>query len=154
MKNHLSSEACTEISKALNTYLANSTLVYYKAHGFHWNVEGSNFYSLHLMFEKFYQELWESLDDTAERVRALGHHVPGNLADLLKCATIKETTSIPSDHEMVKILRENFMELSKNAHMVEDIADKHKDTITTDMMTEQAAFLEKSAWMLKSTLTD
>ena len=154
MANHLDSDAYRNISNALTSYLANSTIVYFKTHVFHWNVVGPEFYSLHLMFEKFYQEIWESLDDTAERIRALHHKTPENLSKLLTLATIKEAPSLPQHNIMVKVLREDYLELAKNASTVGELADKYGDTVTTDMMTEHSNFLEKAAWMLQSTVTD
>ena len=38
----------------------------------HWNVEGINFHSLHLMFDAQYTMLAEDVDVLAERLRALG----------------------------------------------------------------------------------
>ena len=52
--------------------LANSYLLYLKAHNFHWNVEGSRFRSLHKMFKEHDRDLWNAMDDIAERIRALG----------------------------------------------------------------------------------
>ncbi len=153
MTKYLTVEAQGEVVKALTTYLANSTVVYYKTHAFHWNVKGSEFYSLHLLFEKFYQEIWESLDETAERIRALGGEAPESLTELLKLSTIREATSSPAHTDMVKILKEDFLELAKNAHDAGEVADKHLDRVTTDMMTAQAGSLEKAAWMLRSTIT-
>lgn len=154
MANTSSHRERRNIVKALNEYLADTAVTYYKTHGFHWNVEGQNFYSLHLMFEKFYEELWESMDEIAERVRALGEKVPPSLKELLKNATIKEATTAPTASVMVKVLREDYLNLAKKAHEVGSIADAQGDRVTTDMMTEKATFLEKAAWMLQSTLTD
>lgn len=154
MANHFSSEAYHEITGALNQYLADTTVVYYKSHTFHWNVQGANFYSLHLMFEKFYQQIWESMDEIAERTRALGGKTPEGLSELLKLATIKEAPSLPACHIMVKVLRADYLALANKAREVSAIAEKHNDPVTTDMMTEKRNFLEKAAWMLQSTLND
>ena len=42
----------------------------YKKH--HWQVSGPTFYSLHLLFDKHYEEQVELVDDLAERVQSLG----------------------------------------------------------------------------------
>jgi starvation-inducible DNA-binding protein len=143
-----------QIAEALTEYLADVTVVYYKTHGFHWNIEGSNFYSLHIMLEKFYEEIWESMDEVAERIRALGEKVPPGLADLLKIASIKEAETSPKSPIMVPVLRGDYLALAKKSHDVGVIATSFGDTITTDMMTAKATFLEKAAWMLQSSTTD
>ncbi len=154
MTNQPSAEDYRKIAKALKGYLADTTITYYKTHGFHWNVEGQNFYSLHLMFEKFYEELWESMDEIAERIRALGEKAPPSLAELLKEGTIEEALTTPIPLLMVLALRKDYLDLAKKAHEVGSIADGAGDRITTDMMTAKATFLEKAAWMLQSSTTD
>ncbi len=143
-----------EIVESLNVFLADTTIVYYKTHAFHWDVEGANFYSLHLMFEKFYTELWQSMDEIAERIRALGEKVPPNFADLLKNATILENETAPQSQAMLRILRDDYYALAEKAYEVCAIANTREDLATVDMMTKRAAFLEKAAWMLHSTIND
>lgn len=144
------SESQHEIIQALTKYLADTAIVYFKTHGYHWNVEGETFYSLHLMFEKFYISLWESMDEVAERIRALGAKTPGTYMELLKHSTIQETEAIPAPHIMVKNLHDDYLILAKKAQEVASLADVHGDLVTTDLLTQKAAFLEKAAWMLQS----
>ena len=150
MTDHLSAEGRKEITTALTEYLANTAVVYFKTHGFHWNVEGSNFYSLHQMFEKFYQELWESMDEVAERIRTFGEYTPAGLSELLNHASIQESIGAPASHIMISTLREDYLILAKKAQEVGALASEYGDVVTTDMMTEKATFLEKAAWMLQS----
>jgi starvation-inducible DNA-binding protein len=153
MTTYLSSEAHQKVALALKDYLADATLVYFKTHTFHWNVEGPHFYSLHLMFEKFYETIWESLDEIAERVRALGEKTPPNLEALLKMASLKESVTNLDAPKMVTILHEDYLALAKKAHEVGAIAESFGDQVTTDIMTEKATFLEKAAWMLQASMT-
>ena len=66
------------IAGGLGRVLADSTVLYAKTHGFHWNVTGPMFNTLHLMFEQHYLELATAVDLIAERIRALGHPAPGS----------------------------------------------------------------------------
>ena len=58
--------------EALNQTLADTTVLrdMYKKH--HWQVSGPTFYSLHLLFDKHYQEQAELVDMIAERIQSLG----------------------------------------------------------------------------------
>ncbi len=151
---HISPAPHHQIATALKEYLADTAVVYFKTHGFHWNIEGENFYGLHLMLEKFYEELWESLDEIAERIRALGEKTPSSLTELLRIATFTEIEAAPANNIMVKVLHQDYSHLAKKAYEVGSIADAQGDRVTTDMMTAKATFLEKAAWMLQSTATD
>ena len=61
-----------EIAQGLSRLLADTYVLYGNTHGFHWNVTGPMFNTLHLMFMDQYTELWTALDVIAERIRALG----------------------------------------------------------------------------------
>jgi starvation-inducible DNA-binding protein len=104
------------------------------------------------MFEKFYTKLWKSMDEIAERIRALGEKAPSNFVELLSKATILENETAPLSYVMVQTLRNDYFALAENAKKICVIATAHEDLITADMMTRKAAFLEKAAWMLHSTL--
>lgn len=140
-----------EIIKHLNQFLANTAVVYYKTHTFHWNVEGPDFYSLHLFFEKFYTFLWEFLDDLAERIRFLGEQTPPSLIALLKNATIEEGEVTPAAHIMVRQLLQDYIKLEQDAYAVCEVANSLNDFATLDMITKFLGTLEKAIWMLRST---
>ena len=65
-----------QIAAGLGQVLADTSVLYAKTHGFHWNVTGPMFNTLHLMFMGQYTELWNALDVIAERIRALGFPAP------------------------------------------------------------------------------
>ena len=56
------------IADGLGRMLADTYVLYGKTHGFHWNVTGPMFNTLHLMFMEHYTELWNALDEIAERI--------------------------------------------------------------------------------------
>ena len=68
----ISQDQRQQIADGLGRLLADTWVLYGKTHGFHWNVTGPMFNSLHGMFDTQYNELWDSLDEIAERIRALG----------------------------------------------------------------------------------
>ena len=70
-----------KIAEGLSRFLSDSFTLYLKTHNFHWNITGPMFNSLHVMFEGQYTEQWNALDETAERIRALGFNAPGSYAE-------------------------------------------------------------------------
>src|SRR3954471_18590175 len=91
------SEQLAEVAHALNKILADEFVLYTKTLNAHWNVEGPDFYSKHLFFEKQYNELSEILDEVAERIRTLGHYAPATLADFLNLTHLTEESRGPND---------------------------------------------------------
>jgi Ferritin-like domain len=70
--------------------LADTSTLYLKTHGYHWNVVGPMFHSLHLMFEQQYLELRDAVDVIAERIRALGSLAPGSYAELARLSSVAD----------------------------------------------------------------
>src|SRR6186713_2471079 len=97
-------KARKQISEGLAGLLADTYTLYLKTHGFHWNVEGPMFNTLHLMFMTQYTELWGALDAIAERIRALGFPAPGTGKDFAQLTSIEETEGVPDALEMVRLL--------------------------------------------------
>ena len=69
----ISPENLKEAATLLNTMLADEYLLYTKTRNAHWNIQGKNFNELHKFFESQYDLLDIIIDDTAERVRSVGH---------------------------------------------------------------------------------
>ena len=139
-----------QIADGLGRLLADTWVLYGKTHGFHWNVTGPMFNSLHGMFDTQYNELWDSLDDIAERIRALGIPAPFGDSKLTQLATIKEADSIPTAMEMVAQLVADHEAVARTARSVFEIADAANDQPSADLLTQRLQVHEKTAWMLRS----
>lgn len=140
------------IADGLAHLLADTYTLYLKTHGYHWNVTGPLFNTLHLMFETQYNELWMAMDEIAERIRALGVYAPGSGADFAKRANIGEADGVPGAEEMLADLAKGHERLAKTAREAFSAADKADDQPTMDLLTQRMQASEKTAWMLRSML--
>lgn len=141
------------VCKGLNKLLADSYLLYLKTQNYHWNVTGKMFSSLHMLFEKQYQEQAMAIDVVAERIRALGEYAPGSFAAFSRVSSIKEETSIPSAEEMIHNLVQGNEAVVTTAREIISLADGCEDDVTSDLMIERMQVHEKNAWMLRSLIT-
>jgi len=84
----LSEEVCMESVERLNQILVDTMTLrdLYKKH--HWQVSGSTFYQLHLLFDKHYGEQVELVDQIAERIQLLGGVSYAMAADVAEQTTI------------------------------------------------------------------
>ncbi|MCS5690892.1 DNA starvation/stationary phase protection protein [Cyanobium sp. FGCU-6] len=142
----------TSIAEGLGRVLADSTVLYAKSHGFHWNVTGPMFNTLHLMFMEQYTELWTALDAIAERIRALGLPAPFGGATYGRLASIPEAEGVPTALAMVKELVEGHEAVARTIRSVFALADEANDQPTADLLTQRLQIHEKTAWMLRSLL--
>lgn len=106
----LSEEVRNSSAGRLNQVLADTMTLrdLYKKH--HWQVSGPDFYQLHLLFDKHYEEQSELVDGLAERIQALGGVAIAMAAD------VAETTKIqrpPKDREDAVTQMERLLEAHK-----------------------------------------
>jgi starvation-inducible DNA-binding protein len=141
-----------QIASGLGRVLADTYMLYFKTHGFHWNVEGPMFNTLHDMFMQQYTELWEAVDLVAERIRALGFPAPGTYREYAKLTSIEETEGVPEAMEMVRILVKGHEAVARTLRSVFPSAEDADDQSTIDLLTERMRVHEKTAWMLRSLL--
>jgi starvation-inducible DNA-binding protein len=80
----LGNKVCTASIAALNQVLADTMTLrdLYKKH--HWQVAGSTFYQLHLLYDKHYEEQSALVDMIAERIQVLGGISLAMAADVAK----------------------------------------------------------------------
>lgn len=140
------------ISNGLSRMLADSFFLYLKTHNYHWNVTGPMFQTLHVMFMDQYTELWNALDEIAERIRSLGFPAPGTMKDFAKLSSIKEVDGVPSAEDMIRDVIIGSQTVTRTAREVLEIADKANDQPTLDLLTQRLQIHEKNAWMLRSLL--
>jgi starvation-inducible DNA-binding protein len=148
----LSQEQRDTIADGLGRLLADTYVLYGKTHGFHWNVTGPMFNTLHLMFMEQYTELWTALDEIAERIRALGLMAPHGGSTLAGLSSIPEAEQHPPALDMVRELVAGHEAVARTARSVFALADAADDQPSADLLTQRLQVHEKTAWMLRSLL--
>src|SRR5687768_8007357 len=79
-----------DLALSVAELLASSYILYLKTQSYHWNVTGPQFTSLHLLFERQYQEFIPAIDELAERIRALNFRAPGTFREFQSLSCITE----------------------------------------------------------------
>jgi len=141
-----------KIAEGLSKLLADDFSLYLKTHGFHWNVTGPMFNSLHVMFETQYNELWLANDVIAERIRALDVYAPGSYTQFGRLTSIKEENGVPEWKDMVQQLVDGHETAARTGRIVFKLADAADDQPSADLITQRLEAHEKTAWMLRSLL--
>jgi starvation-inducible DNA-binding protein len=142
----------TGVAAELAKVLADSHAVYQKTHGYHWNVRGPEFFTIHTLLEQQYRDIWEALDEIAERIRALGELAPQGASAFANLTSIKEGDPELDAMAMLKELMKDHETLIATSRAALKVADDDGDDVTVDLLTQRMAAHEKFAWMLRSTL--
>ena len=141
------------VVKGLTTLLADSYALFGQTHIAHWNVEGPAFFSLHTAFQTQYEELFEAVDEIAERIRGLDVLAPGGLKTL---AALSSITELPAEampaKDFVAHLIESHEIVVTNATEARKAAEEAGDLETQDLIIKRIQTHEKTLWMLRSFL--
>jgi starvation-inducible DNA-binding protein len=150
----ISDKNLKEVATLLNTILADEYVLYTKTRNAHWNIQGDNFIELHKLFETQYDALNIIIDDTAERVRSLGHFALGSLKDFLSVTQLTEQNEDFSDqnHIIKTLLEDHESVIHSLRNHIPNISEELKDLGTADFLTGIMEQHEKISWMLRSYL--
>jgi starvation-inducible DNA-binding protein len=139
-----------ECVEALSKVLSDTFILYLKTHGYHWNVEGPQFLGLHQLFEVQYRDLWNSIDEIAERIRALGHRAPGTTERFRQLAEIKENSQVPTAKDMLHELASDNEAAARTLRAALATAHAAGDEATAGLLADRLTYHEKQVWMMKS----
>ncbi len=150
----ISEEHNTATGIILNTLLADEHVLYIKTKNYHWNVTGQSFNDYHLFFDKQAEEIEDIIDETAERIRSLGHFTAGTMKDFLILTRLLEHNSgMDNAPELIKnLLTDNETIIKTLRNEIPIVGEKYKDIGTNDFLTGILEQHEKMAWMLRAFL--
>ena len=142
-----------ELALAINKYLANLSVEYFKLHNLHWNVIGINFKSTHEYLEVLYDSISKTLDEVAEVLKMKNECPLVSLEEYLKNATIKELKckELKSD-SIFKIVLEDFEELKENCEEIRTLSIEEDEYEITTMIEDNLKEFNKSIWFINSSL--
>lgn len=140
-----------ELKTSLKIVLANTYAMYFKAHGFHWNVEGKDFSQFHLFFSGIYEELFGAVDTIAEEIRALDEYAPYNMSELSSMTTVKESNIYGLDVSgmLADLMDANgsVIEALNSAHK---LAEAENNRGLVNLLEERLDVHAKHGWMIRA----
>jgi len=140
-----------ELKTAIKVLLANATVMYYKTHQFHWNVEGIEFTQYHTFFEEIYTDVYNSVDPTAELLRKLDEYAPVSIDELYKYKTLEEETTrvILLSDILASLIKAND-EVLASLNKVFTIANTNKQQGICNFIADRIDTHQKHGWFLRA----
>ncbi len=143
------------LAGALREVVGDTYMLLAKTQGYHWNVSGPLFLSIHELTESQYRDLFEAADDLAERARALGEAAPTSYAQFARTSVIEDDDGKPKTAgEMVDALATDNERCARRFLEVSNLAEDLGDKVTEDMAIARMRQHEQNAWMLRATSAD
>ena len=148
----MTSESRQETAETLGNVQADAFRLAVNLQGLHWNVEGPMFYSVHKLTENQYREISESIDEIAERVRALGLPAPETLREYQQRSIISDLPSNTDLKTRVERIVSDYENATERLSEAVKLAENNGDVKTADLLTEQIGAYQENAWMLRATV--
>jgi starvation-inducible DNA-binding protein len=122
-----------------------------KAQNYHWNVEGSDFYQLHQLFDTIYTEVYGAIDDFAENIRKIKAYTPASLYRFSALSAVDDEVEVLDPSAMIaELLRdaEKMQEIMKVLFVEAENLGHHG---LSNFLAERQDAFAKHAWFLRST---
>lgn len=140
------------VAEALNGLVADAFVLYLKTKNFHWHVSGPNFRDYHKLLDEQAEDIFESIDPLAERVRKLGAKTLRSFGEILRLKSLDENTNdfMPPSAMIAELLHDNraMAEAMRKAHKV---CDEAEDVASASLLENYIDATEKRIWFLFET---
>ena len=137
---------------ALKTAFASEYAFALKAQNFHWNTEGPLFYQHHLLFERIYDEVYGSIDQFAEEIRALKVYAPASYSKFSMLTRVEDENSVPEWSAMLQELLADSDKMAEIFRITFDMAEQHGDHGLSNFLADRQDAHKKHSWFLRSSL--
>tara|TARA_R110000868_G_scaffold110129_1_gene298699 strand:- start:50 stop:481 length:432 start_codon:yes stop_codon:yes gene_type:complete len=139
-------------AEQLTLVFNNNFVAYYRSHAAHANVTGRNFRSDHKLLGGVYERRQAEIDKIGEILRTMQEYMPNCLADIITDATIPCDAIEGSADEMLEAVMMDLEHLLDDYKELIIVASDEGLEEISNYAQDQALDLEKSIWMLRSTL--
>src|SRR5262245_10514159 len=145
----LGGQATKDISAALNLLLADYYALYLKTKNFHWHVSGPHFRDYHLLLDEHADQLFETTDPIAERVRKLGGTTLRSIGQIGRLQRVVDNDAdYVTPHQMLAELCEDNQELAARLGEAHAVCDDSGDVATASLIEVWIDEAERRVWFL------
>ena len=134
----------------LRTILGTNFGLYFKAHSFHWNVEGPNFNDYHAFLGLLYNAVWLNTDLIAEKIRMLDAYAPTNISRMIELSDVTENSNIPDARSMFTELTTDNTKLIYHLRAGIVAAENANEPAIGNFLQDLLDQHQKLNWFLKS----
>ncbi|GHO83564.1 Dps family protein [Dictyobacter formicarum] len=145
----LTSEEVQAVTTVLNPLIADAFALYTKTKNFHWHLSGSHFRDYHLLFDEQAEDILESIDVMAERVRRIGGTTIRSIKHISQLQTIQDDNDefVPPG-EMAKRLMNDNTHSAQMLRAAIEIVERNHDSATANALEDLLNQAERRKWFL------
>jgi starvation-inducible DNA-binding protein len=141
------------VAECLADSMGNAVVLYFKAHGHHWNVMGPDFSQFHEFFSNIYEDVYSSIDPLAENMRKLGAMAPFRLTEFMALSSTEDANCGCSALMMCADLRAANEVMLASLNDCFAAANAANQQGIANFIAERIDMHQKWAWQLNAHLT-
>ena len=122
-----------------------------KAQNYHWNVEGSDFYQLHQLFETIYNEVYGAVDAFAENIRKIKAYTPASLERFSALTAISDEVEVLEPSAMIAELLRDAEKMQEIMKVLFTEAEARGENGLSNFLADRQDAFAKHAWFLRAT---
>lgn len=139
-------------AEQLKLIFNNNFVAYFRSHAAHVNITGRNFRSDHKLLEGVYERRQAEIDKIGEILRTMQEYMPCDINDVVFNSEIPTDAIEGKADELLETVMMDLQHLLEDYKALIVIADSEGYEEISNYAQDQALDLEKSIWMLRSTL--
>lgn len=140
------------LASALSVLLSDVVSLYFRAHGYHWNVEGPDFSQYHALFGEIYEDIYGSIDPIAENIRKVGAYAPFELAAFSSLRTLQDVGVDSDPASMTASLLAGNEQILVTLDAAFKAAVSENQQGIANFLSERDDMHRKWSWQLRSSL--
>lgn len=145
-------EPTSAVVEHLQEQLANSIVLWLNYKHYHWQTYGPLFRDLHKLFDDLAEEVFDTIDPLAERIRMIGQDPVSNLESIGKATKVRIAGQAATMRDSVQEANTNAMVMIKHLREAFHVADDAPDPGTADLLARIVQIHEKHEWFLREIL--
>lgn len=139
-------------AEQLTLIFKNNFVAYFRSHAAHVNITGRNFRSDHKLLGGVYERRQEQIDKIGEILRTMQEYMPCDLNEVVYESTIPTDAIEGTADTLLETVMMDLEHLLDDYKTLITIASEEGLEEVSNYAQDQALDLEKSIWMLRSTL--
>jgi len=139
-------------AELLTQLFKNNFVAYFRSHAAHVNITGRNFRSDHKLLQGVYERRQAEIDKIGELLRTMQEYMPCDITEVVADSTIPTDAIEGKADELLETVMMDLEHLLEDYKALIIIASDEGLEEISNYAQDQALDIEKSIWMLRSTL--
>jgi starvation-inducible DNA-binding protein len=141
-----------QLLSQLRSLLADNVALKFKAHGYHWNVEGDDFKPYHEFFGEIYEDFDGATDTFAEWLRAFQVYSPYRLVDFFDMSDVPEPVIVGDAQPMLQDLLLSITKHVEDLVAASDTANLNKQYGLANFLADRQTISQKFLWQIRASI--